>query len=184
MSDAIALVLIDLQTGAFDGLRIPPVNGPEVLLRNVGALLQAARASKVPVLHIQHCAGAGEVFAEGAPGWPIFGPVAPLERESIVRKRASDAFQGTDLHDRLREIGARRLIVAGLQTEHCVAATCRGALRSGYTVHLAEDAHSTWPDKGQPAGEIMAAETTALNAEGVTLSSTDSLIELIQSRRE
>jgi nicotinamidase-related amidase len=56
VGDTIALVLIDLQTGAFDGREIPPVHGPDVLLRNVDALLQAARAARLPVLHIQHCA--------------------------------------------------------------------------------------------------------------------------------
>jgi nicotinamidase-related amidase len=183
MSEASALVLVDLQTGAFNGLEIAPVYGPDLLLRNVGALLQVARESGLPVLHIQHCARAGEPFAPGTPGWPIFGPVAPQESEPVVQKRASDAFQGTDLHERLQEIGARRLIVAGIQTEHCVAATCRGALRSGYVVYLAQDAHSTWPDEGRSADEIMAAESAALEAEGVALRRTEDLVALIRSRR-
>lgn len=183
MSEAIALVLVDLQTGAFDGLEIPRVHGADALLRNVGALLEAARASQLPVLHIQHCAAAGEPFAEGASGWPIFGPVAPRESEPVVRKRAADAFRETDLHERLQEIGARTLLVAGIQTEHCVAATCRGALRSGYAVQLARDAHSTWPAEGRSADEIRADEGAALEADGVTLRSTDSLIELIRSWR-
>jgi nicotinamidase-related amidase len=154
-----------------------------MLLRNVGALLHAARVSGLPVVHIQHCAAAGEPFAEGAPGWPIFAPVAPREREIVVRKRASDAFQGTALRETLQAMGARALIVAGIQTEHCVAATCRGALRSGYAVDLAQDAHSTWPAEGRSAGEIMAAESSALRAEGVALRSTATLVAAIRSWR-
>jgi len=180
---ATALVLVDLQTAAFDGLGIPPVHGSDPLLRNIQALLQAARANGLPVVHIQHCARPGEVFAEGAPGWPIFAPVAPEASEPVVRKRASDAFEGTDLHARLQGIGARRLVVVGIQTEYCVAATCRGALRLGYAVHLADDAHSTWPDEARSAGEIMAAESAALEAEGVTLRSTEDLLELLRSWR-
>ena len=183
MNEATALVLVDLQTAAFDGLAISPVHRPDRLLRNVRALLETARASGLPVLHIQHCARPGEVFAEGAPGWRIFAPVAPEESELVVRKRAPDAFEGTDLHARLQEIGVRRLVVAGIQTEHCVAATCRGALRLGYAVHLAEDGHSTWPDRPRSAGEIMAAESAALEAEGVTLRSTEDLLDLLRSRR-
>lgn len=34
-SQAIALVLVDLQTAAFDGLAIPPVHGADLLVRNV-----------------------------------------------------------------------------------------------------------------------------------------------------
>ena len=108
MNEATALVLVDLQTAAFDGVAIPPVHRPDRLLRSVRALLETARASGLPVLHIQHCARPGDAFAEGAPGWPIFVPVAPEGSELLVRKRASDAFEGTDLHARLQEIGVRR----------------------------------------------------------------------------
>jgi nicotinamidase-related amidase len=78
----------------------------------------------------------------------------------------------------LREVvtGARRLVVAGIQTEHCVAATCRAALQRGYAVHLATDAHGTWPDEGRSADEIMARESAALEAAGVTLQSTEDLV--------
>jgi nicotinamidase-related amidase len=171
-----ALILVDLQSGAFGGLGIPAVHGADRLERNAGALLQAARAAGTPIVHIQHCARAGEIFAEGAPGWPIFPPLAPRTRELVIRKRVSDAFEGTDLEVQLQQLGARRLIVAGIQTEHCVAATCRAALRRGYTVHLATDAHGTWPDEGQSADEIMVRESAALGAAGVTLQSTDDLV--------
>jgi nicotinamidase-related amidase len=179
VSERTALVLVDLQTAAFDGLTLPPVHGPDRLLRNVRALLQAARASGRPVVHIQHCARPGDVFAEGAPGWPILALLAPEETEPVVRKRASDAFEGTNLHATLQEFSAQRLVIAGIQTEHCVAATCRGALRLGYAVLLAEDGHSTWPDEARSPTEIMAAEASALEAEGVTLSSTESLLDLL-----
>jgi nicotinamidase-related amidase len=116
MSEATALVLVDLQTAGFDGLEIPPVHGPDLLLRNVRVLLQAARASGVPVVHIQHCAGRGEAFEEGAPGWLIFAPVVSEGSEPVVRKRASDAFEGTDLHARLQEIRAQR--VAQIMARH------------------------------------------------------------------
>jgi len=180
MSDITALVLIDLQAAAFGGFGIPAVDRPDLVLRNARALLQAARASGIPIVHVQHCAPSGEAFAEGAPGWPIVAPVAPEGSEPVVRKRARDAFEGTDLHSRLQGVGARRLLVAGLQTEHCVAATCRGALRLGYAVHLAADAHSTWPDGPRSAGEIMAAETAALESEGVTVGRTEDLVGLVR----
>lgn len=177
MMAATALILVDLQTAAFGGHGIPPVHDPDLLVGNVGALLQAARTAALPIVHIQHCAAPGDAFAEGAPGWPIFPPVGPEGSEPVVRKRAGNAFEGTDLQARLQAMGARTLVVAGLQTEHCVAATCRGALRLGYAVQLAADGHSTWPDGARSAGEIMAAECAALEAEGVILRSTDHLVE-------
>jgi nicotinamidase-related amidase/GNAT superfamily N-acetyltransferase len=182
--EATALVLVDLQAAAFGGHGIPAVHDPDLLLGNVRALLQAARMSALPVVHIQHCAAPGspgEAFAEGAPGWPIFPAVGPEGSEPVVRKRARNAFEGTDLHARLQAIGARTLVVAGLQTEHCVAATCRGALRLGYAVQLAADGHSTWPDGARSADEIMAAECAALEAEAVTLRSTERLVESLRA---
>jgi nicotinamidase-related amidase len=183
MSEKTALVLVDLQTAAFDGVAIPPVHDSDLLLRNVRSLLQEARAVSLPVVHIQHCARAGEVFAEGARGWPIFEPVKPEGSEPVVRKRAADAFGETDLHARLQQIGARRLVVAGIQTEHCVAATCRAALQLGYEVYLAEDGHSTWTDQVRSAREIMTAESEMLKAAGVTLCSTEDLLNLLRSWR-
>jgi Isochorismatase family len=140
-------------------------------------------AASLPVVHIQHCARAGEVFAEGALGWLIFEPVEPEGSEPVVRKRAADAFGETDLHARLQQMGARRLVVAGIQTEHCVAATCRAALQLGYEVYLAEDGHSTWPDQVRSAREIMTAESEKLKAAGVTLCSTEDLLNLLGSWR-
>jgi nicotinamidase-related amidase len=183
MSQTTALILVDLQAAAFGGLGIPAVHSADRLLGNVRALLKAARATGIPVVHIQHCARPGQVFAEGALGWPIFPPLGPEGSEPVVQKRASDAFEGTDLHARLQGIGAQGVVVAGIQTEHCVAATCRGALRLGYRVHLAEDGHSTWPDEPRSADDIMAAESAALKADGVTLHSTEHLLELLRTRR-
>jgi nicotinamidase-related amidase len=109
--------------------------------------------------------------------------LSPEGSEPVVRKRAADAFGETDLHARLQQIGARRLVVAGIQTEHCVAATCRAALQLGYEVYLAEDGHSTWTDQVRSARQIMTAESEMLKAAGVTLCSTEDLLNLLRSWR-
>lgn len=171
-----ALVLVDIQAGAFGGCGIPAVDGAERLLQNAAALLEAARTSGTPVVHIQHCARPGEVFAEGAPGWPIATQVRPQPDEPVVRKHASNAFEDTTLDAVLRERGITHVVVSGLQSEHCVAATCRGAVRLGYDVKLAGDAHSTWPDGGRAATDIVDAQNAALEHDGVTLSSTEHLV--------
>jgi nicotinamidase-related amidase len=181
LKNTVALILVDLQTAAFDGAVIPKVHAADQLSKNASTLLRTARDGGIPLVHIQHCGEADSPFAETAPGWPIFGPIAPHDQEQVVRKRADNAFEGTDLHERLQRIGARTVIVAGLQTEHCVAATCRGALELGYGVQLAQNAHSTWPDGDRSAEQIIAAETAALAAEGVILTSTDDLVVLFRT---
>ncbi len=183
MNEATALLLVDLQTGAFGGHGIPPLQDADELLRNVRALLCEARAAGVPVVHVQHCANRGEVFEEGTSGWSIVGALMPEAGEVVVRKRASNAFEGTDLEQVLQRLGARRILVTGLQSEHCVAATCRGALRLGYSVQLAEDGHGTWPDEARSARDIIESENEALAREGVTLRTTDRLVDELRARR-
>lgn len=183
MNEATALVLVDLQTAAFAGVTIPPIHQADRLLENTSALLHHARASGVPVVHIQHCGGPGQAFAEGAPGWPILPALGPLSEEALVRKHARNAFEGTDLDKVLRGLGTRRIIVAGLQSELCVAATCRGALRLGYEVRLARDGHSTWPDATRTANEIIAGENETLAADGVVLNATGNLVAWLREVR-
>lgn len=177
------LILVDLQNAAFGGFGIPPAHQAELLLRNASTLLQEARASGVPVVHVQHCAGRGEAFEEGAPGWLIAPRLLPAMGERVVRKHASNAFEGTDLHAVLQELGAGHLVITGIQSERCVSATCRGALGLGYEVRLAQDGHSTWPDAGRPAGDIIAAQNETLEREGVRLSSTEELVERLRAGR-
>ena len=183
MSDGTALLLVDLQSAVFGGFGIPPAHEPDLLLRNASALLREARAAGVPIVHVQHCAGPGEVLEEGTPGWPIAPRLLPAGTEPVVQKRASNAFEGTDLHAVLQALGAGTIVVTGIQSERCVTATCRGALALGYSVRLAQDGHSTWPDATRSAEEIIAAQNEALEREGVRLASTDGLAGWLRAQR-
>jgi nicotinamidase-related amidase len=183
MSDVATLLVVDLQKAAFGGYGIPPAHQAERLLRNAYVLLQEARASGVPVVHIQHCGAAGEAFEEGAPGWPIVSQLQPIASERVVRKRASNAFEGTELRAVLQELGAGSVVITGVQSERCVSATCRGALGLGYGVRLARDAHSTWPDGARSAAEIIATQNEALEREGARLGSTEELVQQLRSTR-
>ena len=174
-----AVLIIDLQNAAFDGKQIPPAYQSQRLLENARALLGAARQSGVSVVHIQHCAAAGEALEEGGPGWPIYAPLAPLVDEPVVRKRFSSAFQETGLHATLQRLNVSSLIVTGIQSEHCVAATCLAALALGYGVQLAEDGHSTWPDNDRSAEDIVASQNQELGCRGVALHGTAELVAAI-----
>jgi nicotinamidase-related amidase len=183
MNEVTVLLLVDLQKAVFGGFGLPPVHQADLLLRNADTLLQEARASGVPVVHVQHCGGAGEALEESAPGWPIAPRLLPEGRERVIQKRASNAFEGTELGTVLEGLGATTLVIAGIQSERCVSATSRGALQLGYPVRLARDGHSTWPDAARSAGEIIAAQNEALEREGVRLHSTEDLLASFRARR-
>ena len=70
-----------------------------------------------------------------------------LPQDAIIISKGIDknidaysAFQDTDLHDRLKAAGVRRLFVGGLATDYCVLHTVEDARRLGYEVWLLEDA--------------------------------------------
>jgi nicotinamidase-related amidase len=156
MTTPATLLLIDLQTGAFDGVRCPVIDQPERLLANASALLAAARAAGAPVVHVQHLEDQpGAPFEPGTPQVELHPRVAPQTGEPVVQKRQCNAFADTALAEVLAAAGGgRTLVVAGLQSDFCVRQTTLAALERGDAVLLADDAHGTWPWKGEEAEAI------------------------------
>ncbi len=163
-----ALVIIDMQQGMFTDV-VAPHRGEEVLQR-CADLLARARAARIPVFHVQHDGGEGDILGKGSPGWPHHPAVAPEAGEPVVVKRNISAFHGTDFHDRLKKAGVDRLVIAGMQTEMCVDTACRAAKELGYEVVLAADAHTTFDNKVLPAERIVAHHNNALDGAFAELS--------------
>ncbi|MEI2775611.1 MAG: isochorismatase family protein [Tetrasphaera sp.] len=69
----------------------------------------------------------------------------PAAEELVVRKRGDDGFAGTDLESVLVKHGVHTVVLCGIQSEMCVAATARGAMQRGLSVVLPRDAHGTYP---------------------------------------
>jgi nicotinamidase-related amidase len=172
-----ALLVIDLQRGAFDSVRCPPVDRAPALIHHAVALVDAARLAGVPVVFVQHCqADAGAPFEEGTTHGQLHEALRPQSGDTVLKKIQSSAFDGTDLADRLQALAAGELVVCGLQSEFCVSNTTRSALALGLGVLVAEDAHSTWPSNGLSAEAIAANVNRDLRAAGATLRSTRELI--------
>jgi nicotinamidase-related amidase len=178
-----ALLVIDVQHGAFDGVRYPPVVHAAELLDNALVLLSAARDAGCARIFIQHCAGEGEVLEEGTPHGAIHPALGVQAAETIVRKHESSAFDGTDLALALERGAVSHLVVCGLQSEYCVYDTAVDALRRGYAVTVAADGHTTWPAGGESAAAIKARINERLRAEGAALSSSAALASAIRSGR-
>lgn len=73
-----ALRVIDIQRGAFDGVRCDPIDPPENLVTsalNLLNLLNAARGNGTPIVLGQQGAGAGAPFEEGSFHGEVHGEV-------------------------------------------------------------------------------------------------------------
>lgn len=170
-----ALLVIDIQRAAFDGVRCPPMDAPERLVRHAVQLIDAARRGGHHVVFVQHGEGAGEPFEEGTSHWQLHEALKPEPADMLVHKRQSSSFNGTGLDEQLKALGVRRLVLCGLQSEHCVSNTARSALELGYGVHLADDGHGTWPWDGRTAEEIRSDVNATLAGAGAQLDSTAAL---------
>ena len=63
-----------------------------------------------------------------------------ISKGAAIEKEAYSGFEGTNLDDRLRSAGIRRVLIGGLATDYCVLNTVKDALNQGYEVLLLEDA--------------------------------------------
>jgi nicotinamidase-related amidase len=150
-----ALLLVDLQ----EEQRVVPeysVAGFASVLANAQSLLQAARNrnlsaifaaykrdfTKVPPRPLEQIGVDGKAaFSDASsPLTEICGEVAPRAGEAVLMKNDASAFCEGDLEPILRRTAIEWLILCGVWTEACVAATVRDAIDRGFRVLLVKDA--------------------------------------------
>ena len=178
-----ALLIIDIQRGAFDGVRCPPLASPERLVRHAGQLLQAAREGGHQVVFVRHCEEAGGPFEDGTPHGELHESLVPAAGEVVLKKQQSSSFEGTDLDEQLKARHITELVLCGLQSEFCISNTARSALGLGYRVQVASDGHGTWPSEGRSADEISAEVNRQLAEAGAHLATTAELAATLAEPR-
>lgn len=149
-TDADVLLVVDMQRGLLTGPGAIP-DAADVLAA-VDRLVRSARDSGALIVHVQNDGTDGATDEPGAPGWAL--AIEPLAVEPVIRKRDDDAFAGTGLEAMLRERGAASVVICGVQSEMCVAATARAAMQRGLVVVLPRDAHGTFPIPADAGGGV------------------------------
>lgn len=148
----LGLLIIDVQNAMFtweDGV----YQGNEVLNRIV-TLQNAARDYYIPIIRVQHTEETGE-FSPEDPGWQYPMQLQAIEGEPVVEKHYADSFLNTKLDQVLTELGIRRLIVVGMQTEYCMDTSIRNGFSRGYKLMGVKGAHTTFDSSVLNAKQII-----------------------------
>lgn len=87
----------------------------DAVVANIGGALRRARAAGAPVVWVQH--SDDEHLAEGSEAWEYVDGLVRDDAEPLMRKRWADAFEDTDLEERLAQRGVGHLAVAGASTD-------------------------------------------------------------------
>lgn len=159
--DADALIVVDMQRALVIGAAAVP-SAPTVT-RAVGQLLALARDAGALVIHLQNDGRVGAPDEPATDGWELAFP--PAAGELVIRKHGDDGFVGTDLELALLDHGVKAVVLCGVQSEMCVAATARSAMQRGLSVVLPRDAHGTYAVPADAGGIAVPASQVSRVAE-------------------
>lgn len=123
------LTLIDYQPEQYAGVKSV---GHDELLAHVTMLGRVATAFEVPVVlstvYVKHgMSGTNPELREALPGVP------EIDRTSM------NSWEDPEFREAIERTGRRKLIIAGLWTEVCVAFPALDALEAGYEVYVVVD---------------------------------------------
>lgn len=156
MTGKSGLLIVDLQNDFCPGGALPAREGHRIIAP-VNKLLAAFKERNLPIILTRdwhpndHCSFRSEGgmwpphCIQGTRGAEFHSHLVVPDDAIIISKairRDRDAysgFQGTDLAERLRQLGVGDLFVGGLATDYCVKNTVLDALSLGFRVHILTD---------------------------------------------
>ncbi|MGD0177289.1 MAG: nicotinamidase [Candidatus Bathyarchaeia archaeon] len=151
-----ALVVVDLQNDFCPGGALPVENGDKVV-PVLNKYIEKFRKAGAPILFTRdwHPPDHSSFKAQGGP-WPphcvqnsegakfrndlLIPPEGEIVSKADKKDEAYSFFQETDLAQKLKERGIKRLLVGGLATDYCVKETVLDGLKYGFEVFVLDDA--------------------------------------------
>lgn len=154
-----ALLVYDMQAGI-----VPQVREPDLLVRQITRVIDAARAAGTRVVFSRHLSLPNElagvfqlrtamawqrvrrvedvqaVFRPDAPAYALIPELAPLPSEVVLDKLAMSAFVGTPLELLLRDCGLDALVIVGAVLEIGIEPTVRHGCDLGFIPVVVADA--------------------------------------------
>ncbi len=146
-----ALLVVDAQD-SFQARPIWARRSNKDFERNVDALIRAWREASLPVIFILHTDDDPE-FQRSSPHVKLMDFISRRENEPLLVKTTRNSFTSTDLQKRLADLGVRRVVVTGIQTEQCCETTTRIAADLGYDADFVTEATMTFPITDRRTGQ-------------------------------
>lgn len=180
---ATALVVIDIQNEYFTG-KLPIPDGLAVV-RNANRLIALADKHGMPVFHIQQWSSPSRpLFTQNTVMAEFHSEVQRATHHVTIRKTYASSFASTDLHQQLQARGVKTLIVSGLMTNNCVAATAFDGVANGYQVIISSDASATrdidaWDGGTVNHKDLHRAVLTGMSDAIAEIRSTSEILELV-----
>lgn len=178
-----ALLVIDIQNEYFSG-KLPIPDGMAVV-RNANRLIALADKHGMPVFHVQHWnAVERPLFAKNTVMSEFHPDMHVAAHHVIVRKTFASSFTSTDLQQQLQARGIKTLIVTGLMTNNCIAATSFDGVANGYKVIISSDASATRDIRSWDGGvvnhkDLHRAVLTGMSDAIAEIRSTSEILELV-----
>lgn len=134
-ADNAAVLFVDHQTGLANGVQ---TQSPPEFINNVKALVTIAKVYNLPAVIT--------TSAADGPNGPIMPVVEQgLPHAAIVHRPGQiNAFDNKDFAAAVKATGRKKLLIAGISTEVCVAFAALSAQELGYDVYAVLDASGTW----------------------------------------
>lgn len=141
-SENAAVLFVDHQTGLANGVQ---TQNPAEFLNNVKALVALANAHDLPAIIT--------TSAADGPNGPSMPAVAQgLPNATIVHRPGEiNAFDNADFAAAVKATGRKKLLIAGISTEVCLAFAALSAKELGYEVYAVLDASGTWDKRVEDA---------------------------------
>lgn len=134
-ADNAAVLFVDHQTGLANGVQ---TQTPADFINNVKALVTIAQIYNLP-----------SIITTSAHDGPN-GPIMPVVEQglpkatTVHRPGEVNAFDNAEFKSAVKKLGRKKLLIAGISTEVCVAFCSLSAIAEGYEVFPVLDASGTW----------------------------------------
>jgi nicotinamidase-related amidase len=141
-----ALLLIDHQPAV--AVNVHSIDHA-LLINNVAALARATKVLGVPTV-LTTVGAYGSVLVD-----PIFKEISDaFPGQEIIDRPSTNAWSHPDVRAAVEATGRRKLVMAGLVTEVCLAQTVLGALKDGYEVFFVSDASGGSSKEAHDDGKV------------------------------